>query len=78
MLKFSGYRIPVYLTKEETESVSAQLKNIIQQYKESIAELKEPSLVSAAEQSISYYEQLQLEFLKAIDEHLKINVKHSA
>lgn len=78
MLEFSSYRIPVYLTKEETESVSAQLKNIIQQYKESIADLNEPTLVSAAEESITYYEQLRLEFLKAIDEHLKVNVKHAA
>lgn len=75
---FSDYRIPVYLTKEETESVSAQLKNIIRQYKESLAELKEAPLVEAAEQSISYYEQLRLAFNKAIDEHLKVNGKHTA
>jgi len=75
MLEFSNYRIPVYLTKEETESVSAQIKNIMKQYKASLEELDQTALKEPIQESLDYFQQLQLIFHDALEQHRKFSAE---
>ena len=78
MLDFPNYRIPVYLTREETESISAQIKDILKQYKTSLNDLEHATLKEPIQESLNYYEQLQLIFHDALEQHRKFNAERAA
>jgi ABC-type transporter Mla subunit MlaD len=78
MLEFSNYRIPVYLTKEETESISAQIKDILRQYKTSLEGLDQAPLKESIQESLDYFQQLQLIFHDALEQHRKFSAKRPA
>ena len=75
MLQFHDYKLPIYLNKEESESISAQLSNVLQQYTQALNENDDPKIKEAICKDITYYTDLKTRFSELSKQHAKYNQK---
>jgi hypothetical protein len=71
MLQFHDYKLPIYLNKEESESISAQLSNIIREYNTALNDTDDLKIKEAISKDIKYYYDLKTRFGELTKEHSK-------